>query len=68
MSNWLSDDEMREVAPAELDTYRSPIPTRVVSNGEFNPLPQTRQQKRVEARIAELGDELGGRGCTAETF
>ncbi|NRA09966.1 MAG: amidohydrolase family protein [Myxococcales bacterium] len=61
MSNWLSDDEMREVDPAELDAYRSPIPTRVVSNGEFNPLPQTRQQKRVEARIAELGDELGGR-------
>jgi len=61
MSNWLSDDEMRDVVPAEVDDSHSPIPTRVVSNGEFNPLPQTRQQKRVEARIAELGDELGTR-------
>ncbi|MCH2172766.1 amidohydrolase family protein [Myxococcota bacterium] len=61
MSNWLSEREMREVAPAELDESASPVPTRVVSNGEFNPLPQTRQQKRVESRIAELGDRLGSR-------
>src|SRR5206468_27476 len=31
------------------------------SNGEFNPLPQTREQQRVEARIKELADDLGRR-------
>ena len=61
MSNWLSDREMREVTGAEADEYSGPIPTRVVSNGEFNPIPQTRRQKQVEERVAEIGDELGRR-------
>ena len=59
MSNWLSDQEMKEVTGAEAEEYSGPIPTRVVSNGEFNPLPQTRRQKQVEERVAEIGDELG---------
>ncbi len=29
-----------------------------MSNGEFNPLPQTRQQQRVEARIKDMADRL----------
>jgi len=29
----------------------------MISNGEFNPLPQTRQQRQVEARIKELADK-----------
>ena len=37
----------------------SPIPTQIVSNEEFFPLPQTPQQKRVEARVAELADSFG---------
>ena len=61
MSNWLSDREMHEVAGAELDDSGSPIPTRIVSNGEFNPLPQTKTQARVESRIAELADRLAPR-------
>ena len=28
----------------------------MISNGEFNPLPQTRQQRQVEARLTELAD------------
>jgi len=55
MSTWLSKEELKHLAPAE-KAPESPVPTRIVSNGEFNPLPQTDQQKRVEARIAELGD------------
>jgi predicted TIM-barrel fold metal-dependent hydrolase len=54
MSSWLSDDEMKQVVGAE--GKESPIPTQVVSNGEFNPMPQTPSQLRVEERIAELGD------------
>ncbi|NQZ98022.1 MAG: amidohydrolase, partial [Myxococcales bacterium] len=61
MSNWLSKREMAEVNPAELDDGGLPLPTRVVSNGEFNPLPQTRTQKRVEARMADLGERFARR-------
>ena len=41
-SGWLSDRELADVAPAETVAFRSPVPTQIVSNGEFNPLPQTR--------------------------
>ena len=34
----------------------SPVPTRMISNGEYMPAPQTEHQKRVEARIEELAD------------
>jgi len=37
----------------------SPIPTQMVSNEEFFPLPQTPEQRRVERRIHELGDSFG---------
>jgi len=59
MSTWLSKKELNELAPAETAACESPVPTRVVSNGEFNPLPQTDQQKRVEARITALSDAYG---------
>ncbi len=56
---YLSDKDLSKMAPAESAAFASPIPTQVVSNGEFNPPPQTEQQKRVEARIKELADDLG---------
>jgi hypothetical protein len=34
----------------------SPIPTRMVSNGEYMPATQTEKQKRVEARIEDLSN------------
>lgn len=55
MSSWLSKEELKRLSPAE-HAAESPVPTQIVSNGEFNPLPQTEQQKQVEARIAELSD------------
>ena len=61
MPHYLSDEELKRTAPAEVASFRSPVPTQIVSNGEFNPLPQTREQQRVEARIKELADDLGGR-------
>jgi hypothetical protein len=61
MPHYLSDDELKRTAPAEIASFRSPVPTQIVSNGEFNPLPQTRDQARVEARIVELADRLGPR-------
>src|SRR5262252_4112845 len=61
MAHYLSDEELTRTAPAEVAAFASPVPTQIVSNGEFNPLPQTREQQRVEARIKELADELGPR-------
>ena len=31
--------------------FESPVPTQIVSNGEYNPLPQTEHQKKVEGLI-----------------
>ena len=61
MPHYLSDEEMRRTAPAELASFRSPVPTQIVSNGEFNPLPQTPDQRRVEARIKQLTEALSRR-------
>lgn len=61
MSNWLSDEEMKRVTGAEADAFYGPVPTRVVSNGEFNPIAQTVRQRQVAERINALGDELGSK-------
>src|SRR5262249_56155090 len=54
---WLSDEQLAQCAPAdESDAYGLPIPTQIVSNGEYMPPPQTYKQKRVEARTLELAD------------
>jgi hypothetical protein len=41
--------------------FRSPIPTRMISNGEYMPTRQTDKQKRVEARIEELSTDASNR-------
>jgi len=58
---YLSDDDLTRTRPAETISCRSPIPTQVVSNGEFTPLPQSEDQRRVEARIDSLAEELARR-------
>ena len=59
MPHYLSPAELTRTAPAETAAFRSPVPTQIVSNGEFNPLPQTPEQQRVEARIKEMAGQLG---------
>jgi hypothetical protein len=44
---YLSDDDLRSLSPAETATLDTPIPTQMISNGEFTPLPQTPDQRRV---------------------
>jgi len=61
MGRFLSDREVAELAPAEEAAFHSPVPTQIVSNGEFTPLPQTPEQRRVEGRIKELADTNGRR-------
>ena len=52
----LSDDEMKQVDPAETAAFCSPVPTQIVSNGEYNPAPQTDQQRQVEGLIKEMAE------------
>src|SRR5258708_10963801 len=59
MSTWLSEREQRLVAGAEAASAAMPIPTQIVSNGEYLPPPQSATQKKVEARINELADVNG---------
>ena len=55
----LSDDEMTRVVGAENAIFRSPIPTQIVSNGEYMPPPQNEKQKQVEGLIKEYADQYG---------
>ena len=56
--SWFSDEQLSKVTPADAadDGLNAPIPTQMVSNGEYMPEPQTQQQKQVEARLKELAD------------
>ena len=54
----LDDEQVALCKRADVgETLGSPVPTRMISNGEYMPAPQTPQQKQVEARIAELAKE-----------
>jgi predicted TIM-barrel fold metal-dependent hydrolase len=61
MASWLSEREQRLVSGAETASADTPIPTQIVSNGEYLPPPQSEIQKRVERRTLELADENGKR-------
>jgi uncharacterized protein len=61
---WLDEEELATCAKADLaEPFRGPVPTQLVSNGEFSPVPQTETQRRIEDRIrattAEAADRLG---------
>ncbi|GIX48179.1 MAG: hypothetical protein KatS3mg131_2390 [Candidatus Tectimicrobiota bacterium] len=56
---WLSAKALRQLISAENAAFRYPLPTRMISNGEFMPLAQTRAQRQVEARLEELADRHG---------
>jgi hypothetical protein len=57
---FLDDDQVATCARA-YDGRAFPVPTRMISNGEYMPAPQTEQQRRVEARVTELSDEASRR-------
>src|ERR1700730_4536796 len=57
MASWLSEREQRLVEGAETASADTPIPTQIVSNGEYLPPPQSEIQRRVERRTMELADE-----------
>ena len=54
---WLSDEQLAKLTRAdEADELHSPIPMQMVSNGEHMPIPQTDEQKRVEARLKDIAE------------
>jgi hypothetical protein len=54
----LDEEQVAQCRRADVaEPLRAPIPTRMISNGEYMPVPQTEKQRRVEARLKELADQ-----------
>jgi len=66
----LDADQVAHCKRADVaEPLRSPIPTRMISNGEYMPVPQTEQQRRVEARIEELAESASNKlGISRRAF
>ncbi|HZU88145.1 MAG TPA: amidohydrolase family protein [Stellaceae bacterium] len=58
---FLTDEEIAQLSPAETASFAAPVPTQIVSSEEYMPVPQTPQQREVEARLKELSDRLARR-------
>ncbi len=59
MGTWLTRRDLAATAPAERADLPSPVPTQVVSNGEYMPAAQTPAQRAVAATIAALAERHG---------
>ena len=58
---FLDDGLISGLLPAETASFPSPVPTQIVSSDEYLPVPQTAQQKEVEARLIAMSDRLARR-------
>ena len=58
---FLTDEQLKELQPAETSSFPSPVPTQIVSSDDYMPAPQTEQQREVEARLKELSGRLAQR-------
>ena len=56
---WISHKYRKLLEQAEKAAYRAPMPTQMVSNGEYMPLAQTKAQREVEERLKALADTQG---------
>ncbi len=54
----LDPQDLERLMPAERLRFRAPIPVQPVSSEEFVPGPQSALQRQVQARLAQLGDQL----------
>src|SRR5436190_5216226 len=58
----LNEEQIAQCARAdETETFQSPVPTQMVSNGEYMPVPQTKSQKQMEERIKALAESASKR-------
>lgn len=53
---WFTRSQLRKCKRAHLSAPRTPLPSRIVSNGEHMPVVQTLQQKQVEDAILSMAD------------
>ena len=66
---WLSDEQLEHCEPAESEPFQGPVPTRMISNGEYMPHPQTDKQKHVESRVKQLAESASKKlGITRRPF
>src|SRR5881397_1492831 len=66
----LDEEQVAKCERADVaEPLHAPIPTRMISNGEYMPVPQTESQRRVEARVEALADEASRRlGISRRAF
>jgi hypothetical protein len=57
----LDEAQVARCIRADETEFKSPVPTRMISNGEYMPALQTEKQARVEQRIGELADRASRR-------
>src|SRR5213592_2313486 len=58
---FLTDEQLRELLPAETSSFPAPVPTQIVSSDEYLPVRQTERQRAVEAHLKELSGTLAKR-------
>ncbi len=58
MGSFFSREELAKFRSAQSLRFKSPVPTRMISNGEFTPMRQSELQRRFEARLKDLADRL----------
>jgi hypothetical protein len=51
---WLDQRQIGEITSLDHPDGSCPVPTRMISNGEFLPIAQTEQQRRVEHELGQL--------------
>jgi predicted TIM-barrel fold metal-dependent hydrolase len=54
MSTWIDAKTLARLRPAEEPAFRSPLPTRMVSNGEYLPIAPTEAQQQVAAELERI--------------
>lgn len=57
----LDDEQVAKCQRADVAEPRSPVPTRMISNGEYMPAPQTQKQRNVESRLYDLAERASRR-------
>src|SRR5688500_18481037 len=53
---WFTKSQIRKCERAHKSAIRTPMPSRMVSNGEYMPVQQTPEQILVEAKIGRMAD------------
>ena len=67
---WFSREQLEDLERTDAaDALQAAVPTRNVSNGEYVPFAQTREQREVEARVTAIAEESAARlGVSRRAF